>query len=312
MKLNSLAFLAVAVAATFAGCRGWETDQPPVHLNPNMDTQEKGRPYRRDDTGLFPDGRMMRPPVDGTVAQGELLDDDHFELGLGADGGMAQTFPEQVKFEDPQVIARGQERYQIYCAPCHGVKADGKGPVVTRPQPGMGLMVPPPSFHDVRLKEMLNGQIYRAIRLGVNNNNMPSYASQIPTADRWAIIAGVRAYQKELDPTLNAQPGGGPALVASATPTVEYGAALYKAKGCFACHSLDGNRIVGPTFKGIWGRKEPTDKGEVVVDEAYVRESITTPLAKVVTGYPPAMPPVVPPLDEVAMESLILFLKEQK
>jgi cytochrome c oxidase subunit II len=100
--------------------------------------------------------------------------------------------------------------------------------------------------------------------------------------------------------------------VASKTPTLEYGAQLYKAKGCNACHSLDGTKIVGPTFKGIWGRTEETSGGTVTVDEAYVKESIETPNAKIVNGFPPAMPPVVPALDQVAIDSLILFMKEQK
>jgi mono/diheme cytochrome c family protein len=309
--MRALSFAVLAAAVAFAGCRGWESDQPPVHLIPNMDTQEKGKAYRRDNSGLFADGRMMRTPPEGTVAVGELHDDDHFELGLDGDGGMVQMFPASVKFEAPEVVARGKARYQIYCAPCHGVALDGKGPVATRPPQGQGMMVPPPSFHDARLKDMLNGQYYKAITVGVNNANMPSYASQIPVADRWAIIAGIRAYQKDRDPAMNMQPGA-VVMVASKTPTLEYGAQLYKAKGCNACHSLDGTKIVGPTFKGIWGRTEETSGGTVTVDEAYVKESIETPNAKIVNGFPPAMPPVVPALDQVAIDSLILFMKEQK
>lgn len=308
--MRALLFTTAAVVA-LAGCRGWESDQPPVHLIPNMDTQEKGRPYRKDPSGLFADGQTMRLPVEGTVAQGQLFEDDHLEQGLDEKGQPAQMFPAAVKFEDPLVIAHGKARYQIYCAPCHGVNLDGKGPVATRPPQGQGLLVPPPSFHDARLKEMVNGQMYKAIKLGVNNNNMPSYATQIPTADRWAIIAAIRAYQKEKDPNVNAQPGA-VAVVASATPTLEYGTQLYKAKGCNACHSLDGTRIVGPTWKGIWGRSEETDKGPVTVDEAYVTESILEPNAKIVAGFPPAMPKLAPPLDKVAIDSLILFMKEQK
>jgi mono/diheme cytochrome c family protein/cytochrome c551/c552 len=310
--MRTLFLSAAAATLALAGCRGWESDQPPVHLIPNMDTQEKGRPYRKDDTGFFADGRVMRAPPEGTVAIGELGDDDYWENGLEADGGFAQKFPAAIKLDDPALRARGKQRYQIYCTPCHGIKGDGKGPVATRVPVGQGgLMVQPPSFHDVRLKEMTNGQIYKAIKYGVNNGNMPSYATQIPVADRWQLIAGIREMQREVDPKQVDEPGAIEIKVSS-SPTVEYGASLYKAKGCNACHSLDGTRIVGPTWKGIWGRVEKTSGGDVTVDEAYVKESIENPNAKIVEGYPPAMPPVVPALDKVAIDSLILFMKEQK
>lgn len=303
--------VSILSVVALAGCRGWESDQPPVHLIPNMDTQEKGKAYRKDPSGLFADGQTMRAPVEGTVAQGQLFEDDHLEQGLDDKGQPAQMFPASVKFEDPALIAHGKERYQIFCAPCHGAQLDGKGPVATRPPQGQGMLVPPPSLHDVRIKEMVNGLIYKAMKVGVNNGNMPSYATQIPAADRWAIIAAIRAYQKEKDPSVNPQPGA-VAVVASTTPTLEYGAQLYKAKGCNACHSLDGTRIVGPSWKGAWGRSSETDKGAVTIDEAYVTESILEPNAKIVTGFPPAMPKLTPPLDKVAIDSLILFMKEQK
>jgi mono/diheme cytochrome c family protein len=310
--MRALLFAAATVTLALAGCRGWESDQPPVHLIPNMDTQERGKAYRADETGMFADGRQMRPPVPGTVAQGELREDDYWELGVEPDGGMAQKFPAAIKLDDPAVRTRGKQRFQIYCSPCHGVKADGKGPVATRPPAGQGLLVAPPSFHDDRLKGMVNGQIFKAMTFGVNNGNMPSYATQIPVADRWAIIAGIRDMQRELDPKVVDEPGA-TVLVASKEPTVQYGADLYKAKGCNACHTLDGNRLVGPTWKGIWGRTEKiAGGGEVVVDAAYIKESIENPQAKIVDGYPPAMPPQNPPLDQVAIDSLIMFMKEQK
>ena len=306
--MRSFKFLVTALVLGFAGCRGWESDQPPVHLIPNMDTQQKFRPYRKDDTGLFPDQRMMRPPVEGTVAVEEPAEVDvTLEQGLGEDGGVTTKFPASVKLDDT-LRARGKARYQIYCAPCHGAKADGKGTVALVTDGG--LLVPPPSFHDPRLKEMPVGQMYKAMKVGVNNGNMPSYASQIPPEDRWAIIAGVRAYQRELDP--NVQDEGGVVAVAVKVDkaSAENGALLYKARGCNACHSLDGNRIVGPTFKGAFGRTEQTSAGDVVVDAAYIKESILTPMAKVVNGYPPAMPPQ--PLNDLEIESLVLFIQQQK
>ncbi len=77
---------AVLLGAWLTGCRGWESEEPPDAPHPNMDTQEKGRAYREDTTGLFADGRMMRAPVEGTVAQGQLDDDDLLEEGVDEAG----------------------------------------------------------------------------------------------------------------------------------------------------------------------------------------------------------------------------------
>jgi mono/diheme cytochrome c family protein len=298
------AFVAVLGLAFLFGCRGWESEKPPVHLIFNMDTQEKGRPYRADKTGLFADGRVMRLPVEGTVAVGTLHEDDVLEEGLGADGQPSLTFPTSIKREDA-FRAHGRLRYEIYCTPCHASVGDGKGPVA-----GKGLPVPPANFHDPRLKALPVGKIYQAIKYGVNNENMPSYAAQIPVEDRWAIVAHVRQLQKERDPSV-AEEGGENIVVAEATTaSVEHGAQLYKAKVCVTCHSLDGTRIVGPSFKGLFGKTEATSAGEVTVDEAYLRESITEPNAKVTTGFPPAMPKQE--FKPIEVESLILFIKNQK
>ncbi len=303
------------LSAPLTGCRGGESEKPPVHLNPNMDTQEKGKAYRRDTTGLFADGRQMRVPVEGTVAIGHLDDDDTLnegtaatDAGIQADGGMpaqipTQKFPANIAFEDEGVKAHGKIRYDIYCAPCHGVLADGKGPVALKG----GLLVAPPSLLDARIKGFVVGKIYTAIKHGVNNGNMPSYAAQIPVEDRWAIIAYVRQLQ-------GVPPESGEGVVDAPTvsvASVEQGSKLYKAKGCNACHSLDGSRLVGPTWKGAFGRKEQlASGGEVTIDDAYLKESIVKPMEKVVMGYPPAMP--VMPMSDVDVDSLILFIKAQQ
>lgn len=314
MRLPALFALVVAALGTLAGCRGWESDQPPVHWIPNMDTQEKGRAYRKDTTGLFADGRMMRPPVEGTVAVGELREDDLLETGLMPDGNPTLKYPPAILVDGrvPDALrARGQDRYQIFCAPCHGAALDGKGTVaqVNLTKPGKGLQVPPPALTDDRIIDLPVGKIYAAMLLGVNNGNMATYASQIPVEDRWAIVTWVRKVQMDKKPGMNEEGGVG-AVAKQATASVDYGAALYKAKGCVACHTLDGNRTVGPTFKGLAGKTENTSAGDVVVDEAYLRESMLQPMAKIVTGYPPAMPPL--PLDAVEVDSLILFIQAQK
>jgi mono/diheme cytochrome c family protein len=298
MKRTSILsiFVAAALAAGLTGCRGWETDKPPVHLNWNMDTQEKTKAYRKET--LFADGRMMRMPVEGTVSRGHLYDNDHRDRGVDVEGKSVVKFPEGMTPEE--LVARGGERYQIYCTPCHGRDGDGKGPVAKKG----GLLVPPPDLLSERIREMENGKIYQAIQLGVNNGNMPSYAAQIPVEDRWAIVAWIRDRQGG-----GFEPAPG-AVVLTAGPSVENGKALYKSKGCNACHSVDGSAVVGPSFKGLWGKTESTSAGDVVVDRAYFKESILEPMAKIVTGFPPAMPPQALTDDEI--ESLALYVETLK
>jgi outer membrane protein OmpA-like peptidoglycan-associated protein len=186
------ALLVAASLTSVTSCRGWKTESPPVHLNWNMDTQEKGKPYRHTD--FFADGRWMRTPPAGTVARGFLQADDHFSRGT-VDGKPAATFPPTFAGSAAN-MARGKERYGIYCSPCHGASGNGKGTVAGK------LKVAPPAFHDARLKEMSVGKIYEAMTLGVNNGNMPSYATQMTEEDRWNVVLYVRALQRSLDPTV--------------------------------------------------------------------------------------------------------------
>lgn len=306
--------LCLSLLGALTACRGYESEEPPIHLVPTMVTQEKGRAYREDTTGLFADGRMMRPPIPGTVAQGQLGEDHVLELGLDPAGEVTLKFPDAVKENGqlPEALAaRGAQRYKIYCAPCHGAELDGRGVIA---QVGFDsnprLTIPPPSFHDARLKTMPVGKIYSAIKNGVNDGNMGSYAAQIPVRDRWAIIAYIRQQQKAKDPAVEAE--GGVVVVVKAVDKAseEHGSQLYAAKGCNACHTLDGNKLVGPSFKGLYGRMESCVSGEFMADEAYLAESIRLPAAKVVTGFPPAMPQL--PLTDLEVESLVLFIKSLK
>lgn len=295
--------LFTTVVAVLVGCRGGESDKPPVHFIQNMMNQPKGRPYRAEKNGIFPDGRMMRMPVEGTVALGQLDEDDLLTEGTIDGGQPSLLFPEFTKTDGKitdAVRTRGKARYEIYCVPCHGAAGDGKGPVASR-----GLEVPPADFHSDRLKTMPAGKIYSAIRNGVNNGNMPSYSAQIPVNDRWAIVAYVRQLQGVADE-------GGEVLVAMDPKTVSLalGENLYKVKICNSCHSLDGTKIVGPTWKGLYGKSESTSAGDVTVDDAYLKESIIAPMAKITTGYPPAMP--VMQFTDIEVQSLILFIKAQK
>jgi mono/diheme cytochrome c family protein len=311
--MRTYRFAPLLVLALIA-CRGGESAKPPVNLIRNMMTQEKGKAYRRDTSGLFADGRTMRLPVEGTVARGQLEDDAALYEGLDEKGEPAKTFPAAVKI-DGQLTdafrARGKARFEIYCAPCHGVAGDGKGPVAGLAlDGGPRLLVAPPSYADPRLKEMVVGKMYSAIKNGVNAGNMPSYAVQIPVDDRWAIISHVRQLQRAADPGVQDEGGVNVVVAKASVASLEHGAALYKAKTCNACHSVDGTRVVGPSFKGIYGNKEKTTAGEVDVNDEYLKESMLQPMAKIVEGYPPAMP--VLPLDPIEVQSLILFIASLK
>jgi mono/diheme cytochrome c family protein len=306
--MRALHFSLMAALAG-AGCRGGESDQPPVHLIHNMDTQERGKAYRRDTSGLFADGRAMRPPVEGTVARGQLNDDPVLFEGLDEAGKPTKLFPSAVKVDGKipdSLAARGKGRFEVYCAPCHGVAGDGKGTLAALAlDGGPRLLVAPPSFNDERRKGLLAGQFFAAMTVGVNAGNMPSYALQLTPDDRWAVAAYIRKEIQHLD-----YEGGELLEVKVDKASLEAGVALYKAKTCNACHSLDGTRLVGPSFKGLYGKTETTMTGDVLVDDAYLKESMLAPMARIVKDYPPAMPPM--PLTELEVQSLTLFIASLK
>jgi hypothetical protein len=158
------------LAAAAAGCRQDMHDQP--------------RYEALEASAFFADGRASRPPVEGTVARGHLNEDDHLYRGrIG--GEFVETFPFPVTME---TMARGRERYDIFCAPCHDRLGTGQGMVVQRG------FVGPVSFHDQRLREARAGYLYDVIARGFGR--MSGYAAQIPVEDRWAIVAYVRALQE--------------------------------------------------------------------------------------------------------------------
>jgi mono/diheme cytochrome c family protein len=165
------------------------SERTPIHLNPNMDDTPRYDPQER--SRFFADGATMRTPVEGTVARGELRDGDPDSLayytGRDSKGNLVRVSPVVPTMES---LRRGQERYDIYCSPCHGrVGAEEqKGIVVQRG------MLPPPTYHDERLRNIEDGHIYDVITNGIRN--MPGYKSQIPVADRWAIVNYFRALQR--------------------------------------------------------------------------------------------------------------------
>ncbi len=183
MAERRLAGAIVAVALGAAGCRGWTSSRPPVHLNPSMYQQPKYSPQA--ESAFFYDGATMRPPVPGTVARGELREDRAFYEGKDEAGKDLARSPVEAT---PDVLARGQERFRIYCAPCHDPRGEGKGILAAQ-----GL--PTTSLHIDRLRTVEDGYLFTVITEG--RGLMPSYRWPIPVADRWAIIDYVRELQKE-------------------------------------------------------------------------------------------------------------------
>ena len=161
----------------------------------DMHVQPRENPLSRSD--FFADQRSARPPIEGTVARGQLHEDTYFYTGkIGNNPGDQMPFP-----VTKEVLARGEERYNIYCAPCHSRVGDGKGFV-----PSRGFSRMPPSFHDVRLQKAPLGYFYDVITEGFGI--MPDYASQIPPQDRWNIVAYVRALQLSQNATMADVPQG--------------------------------------------------------------------------------------------------------
>ncbi len=169
---------AIYLCVLVLGCSG-ETGLEA--LRQAMYDQPKYEPFEA--SAFFRDGRSARPRVVGTVARGQLRIDEHFYTGrVGQE--LVTTFPFPVTRE---VLARGQERYDIFCTPCHDRAGAGQGMVVKR-----GFRAPP-SLHIDRLRAESVGHFFDVITNG--NGAMYSYASRIAPEDRWAIVAYIRALQ---------------------------------------------------------------------------------------------------------------------
>jgi mono/diheme cytochrome c family protein len=142
---------------------------------------------------FFADTREARPPVEGTVARGRLDGDDGLARGV-RDGKWLEALPVPIPITN-SLLQRGSERFQIYCAPCHGLAGYGDGIVAVRAERLQeGTWVPPSSMHDATVLARPVGHLFNTVTNGIRT--MPSYASQIPVDDRWAIVAYVRAMQR--------------------------------------------------------------------------------------------------------------------
>ena len=197
----TLAFVVVLLISVM-GFRGMKSSRPPIEVFPDMDHQAKYKPQA--ESQFFADGRADRPIPAGTVPFGRdtiekrdkdgkpyfadpafLKADDFHYAGKNADGSFARGFPIPVT---EALVRRGQNRFQIYCAPCHGALGDGNG--ITK---SYGMLVTP-SYHDDRIRSMPEGEIFNTITNG--KNTMMSYADKLSPDERWAVIAYVRALQR--------------------------------------------------------------------------------------------------------------------
>jgi mono/diheme cytochrome c family protein len=183
----ALLFVLLACAGVLVnleGCmRGCTSSSPPIHVNPSMFNQPKYRPYAS--SAFFYDGKAMRSPVAGTIARGHLPEDVALETGKSADGSPLATSPITV---DETLLARGHERFDIYCRPCHDERGEGKGILFQRAN------VPTANLLEKRLRDMPDGTIFDTITNG--KGLMPAYRYPVRPRDRWAIIAYVRSLEK--------------------------------------------------------------------------------------------------------------------
>jgi len=162
---------ATALAATFilAGCR--------------QDMQNQPKFYPQRGTTLFADGRSARPQVENTVGRDQLHEDAYFYTGIrGGKEGDGLPIPLTAA-----TLQRGQERYNVYCTPCHSRVGNGDGMIVQRGYRPAG------NFHTDRLRSAPLGHFFAVITNGYGA--MPDYASQVAPADRWAVAAYIRALQ---------------------------------------------------------------------------------------------------------------------
>jgi mono/diheme cytochrome c family protein len=192
----------------------------------------QNQPYKRplQESDFYPDKRSARPLVEGTVARGDLRADTYFYTGkIGQEDGDYMPFPVTA-----EVMARGQQRFNIYCSPCHGEVGDGSGMIVQR-----GLKHPP-SYHNDRLRKAPIGYFFDVMTNGFGA--MLDYSQQVSPRDRWAIAAYIRALQLSQNATEADVPAG--QQVASEPPAGVVISAPYDTQGA------SGKGAVPPAAQG--------------------------------------------------------------
>ncbi|MEO8797130.1 MAG: cytochrome c [Polyangiaceae bacterium] len=184
----TLLVIGLVGATVLGGCRGDTSREAPIVPIRNMYNQPKYS--MQGESEFFADHRTMRMPPEGVVSREEEWDETIATGRLDDDSGYILTIPENVLEQAGGMAAlekRGQDRFGVYCTPCHDHTGSGNGMIVKR-----GLMHPP-TFHQDRLRHAPDGQIFATISNGIRN--MPAYGPQVPVRDRWAIVSYVRALQ---------------------------------------------------------------------------------------------------------------------
>ncbi len=193
MHMNRRLLTLLASVFVVSGCGfGQPRETRNVVIIPDMEIQKKYK--AQNHSPFFEDGRTMRTPPEGTVARGFLRDDTVFYEGKV---GTTLVVHNPVAMTE-ELLARGQDRFNIYCTPCHDRTGSGKGIVAE-----YGL-VPPTNFHLETSRAFTDGHLFDVISNGIRN--MPGYRTQIPPRDRWAIVAYVRALQRAHNATLTDVP----------------------------------------------------------------------------------------------------------
>lgn len=178
-----LLLLAASVVG-IAGFRGQMSRKPPLEVFDDMKRQPKLRPQKP--FAFFEDARSSRLQVPGTIARGQRFED--LPVNTGCVTGTTNYVAANPVPVTSELLARGKERFTIFCAPCHSAVGDGNG--ITSKYG----MIRAGNFHDPRIVRLSDGEIFNIVTKG--KNLMPSYASQVPVQDRWAIIACIRALQR--------------------------------------------------------------------------------------------------------------------
>jgi hypothetical protein len=186
--------------ALIARARAVRSSRPRIQIFHDMGKQPRYNPQAP--SALFADGRAMRPEIPGTVARGQLHEDEALYRGRIGEDEWVTEFPLQIT--EP-FVRRGQQQYVVFCAPCHGLDGAGNGPVHQR---AVRLLeprwVPPTSLHTEQVREKPVGHLYNTITNGIRN--MAPYGAQIAVEDRWAIVAYMKALQLSRDASIEDVP----------------------------------------------------------------------------------------------------------
>ncbi|HVU34781.1 MAG TPA: cytochrome c [Opitutaceae bacterium] len=188
-------FLCCVLLVSIFGFRGTTFTHPPMDvfpewLFPGMKYQPKLRPQSA--SNFFADGMADRMPPAHTVMRSMADLDDHMYRGRDASGQFAHGFPAAIKV-DLQLLKRGQDRYNIYCAPCHGYNGAGDG--ITSKY-GIGSLASNGNYNSDRIRNMPEGQIFDTITNGSASKVMLPYGDKLTPQDRWAVVAYVRALER--------------------------------------------------------------------------------------------------------------------